>query len=545
MAHADQHSTYEQKLLGQGYKPLPEFAILDECDFHDKKTNQKVKFDKARLERLASNHNKLIEERESPPVICLGHTKDHVAEGEQPTVTGVATRFHVQQLRDGKHAVFVRPWAKPGHEKTFKDNPYRSVELWLDPDAVHPIALLGPTAPRRDGLGMHLFSRNYDNSVVTSSGSVVRFSREADKDGRFPILFAMRDQMGTKIKFAEPGNPTEPKDDEDETDTGSAPPAAAPADDAAPDAGDDTGGQPTDSGDPEFDKKLGESSTMKAIMATLMKISAFVEKAGPIFDELEQEATGAPPGGAPGGPPPGAPPDAGMAGAGAPPPGAAPPDAGPPPADAGAGAPPPSPDREGPPKKNSAGSVSGYGNTQMPNNTFAREPYAPYRAPAPAAPVDDPRVVQLQRQVSDLVKENAAIRAERIESEVDLALKTLAEEGYAVKVEIDKPALCKLKREDRAAHIEFMRETRAKKDVTPLPGGGRSVIVDPEQPMAIKFEREGGGVMGDPALAAGRISDDYEELVKMAGTAKKQGFNLKDFDVSQLTPAHANGVKVR
>jgi hypothetical protein len=140
MAQTDPHSSYEQKLVEQGYKPLPEFAILDECDFHDKKTKQNVKFDKARLERLAKNHNKLIEERESPPVICLGHTKDHVGEGDQPTVTGVATRFNVQQLRDGKHAVFVRPWAKPGHEKTFKDNPYRSVELWLDPDAVQGFA---------------------------------------------------------------------------------------------------------------------------------------------------------------------------------------------------------------------------------------------------------------------------------------------------------------------------------------------------------------------------------------------------------------------
>src|SRR5207245_1881416 len=152
-----------------------EFAILDECEFFDKRTGQQVHMTPDRLARMADLQNQRVTGRNDATPIILGHTEDNVPESEQPPIVGLASRFRLGRLPDGKSAVFARPWAAPGQVDTFRKNPRRSVELWLDPDAIDPIALLGATTPRRD-LGLHLFARQYSNGAETTSGSVVRFS---------------------------------------------------------------------------------------------------------------------------------------------------------------------------------------------------------------------------------------------------------------------------------------------------------------------------------------------------------------------------------
>lgn len=548
---SDSHNAYEQNLRMHGYEPLPEFAILDECDFHDKRTGQDVKFDKQRLTKLAKEHNRLIEETDSPPVICVGHTKERANETEQPPVVGVATRFTVKNLKNGKAAVFVKPWAKPGQTKAFKDNPYRSVELFLNPDAVHPIALLGPTAPRRDSLGYHLFSRyhQYDGpGLVGTSGSVIRFSRFVSEDGRRPILFSMGDES-----MASPASKCDDEKTPVKTDDTATPAEPTPS---------ETPGADAAAGDPVL-AKLFESDQWKKLQAEIQTIMAFVQRAAPIFDGLEQEAVGGPTGGPPGGPP-GAPQG--------PPPG--------PPADANApasapGGPPaeePRPDRGGgddPDKKNFAGSAPGYGNVMMPNQHFDRyyEPYYYRTASAPAAPATPPvqmataeRVTKLENDLKavlakndELVKTLAKMKMEAIETETNAALVALQQEGYAVKLEIDGPALYPLTPEKRAEAIQFMRDTRAKSDTTPLPGGGKPVVdrsimaSAPGQP--VKMERDqalGFSMRGDPGLAAEQLPDDWETLSKIPGMARAQGVNVKDFDIRQLFGQPAdNGVKVR
>ena len=538
---ADQHDAFEQNLQQLGYEPLPDFAVLDECEFYDKKTNQHVRLDRNRLTKMAASQNKRIEGRNAATPVIVGHTKDGVPENQQPEIVGVATRFRVDNLPDGTAAIFARPWAQPGQAKTFRENFRRSVELWLDPDAIDPIAILGPTTPRRD-LPDHLFSR----AETTTSGSVVRFSRTSEL-GRQPLLFEMREVMAAKTKPVrfeadedEEKKDGPPKEEGEGEDKKPAPPEGDSP--VAPEGEADAGG---DGGDPEFDAKLAQSDTLKQIMALLTGIQGEVQKMSPVFAALEQEAMGGGAGGPPGAPPmgdPGMPP--GGAAPGGPPPGAAP---APPPGPPGAGGPPPAPERDGPPdKKMSAGSTFGYGNTTMPNQTFER---APYYAPAPVAPVNDPRVIKLERENKEFREVLAAMKLERIETEVDLALKDLAAEGYAVKPEVDRPHLCKLSREKRDEAIQFMRETRAKKDMTPVPGSGRMVIDSAETAMPIQFSRPDGtsGLGGDPNAGATALPDSYEELTKIAGSARRQGLSLRDFDISQLSAAHANNgaVKVR
>jgi hypothetical protein len=515
----DRQAPFEQALQAQGYVPLPEFAVLDECEFYDSKTRQKVNLDRDRLEKMAKAQNDRIEGRNDATPIIVGHTKDDAKEEDQPEIVGYATRFHVGNLPDGKAAIFARPWAKPDEVETFRLHPRRSVELWLDPDAIDPIAILGATTPRRD-LGLHLFGRAYaEGNDKTTTGSSVRFCRSSY--GRQPILFEMRENTVDKqIKCEEPV-----------------------ADDPTP-PGSDT--SPT--GDDAAVEKVMNSDWGK-------RLTAFLDKFEPILDQVLQEEEGAmgPDGGAmppgAGGPPgAGSPPPGAGAGAAPPPPGAGamPPDAGAPPeADS-----PPLPDREdGPIKKNSAGySLPGAGTTAMPNY-FDR---AGYEAQVRLQRLETEYVANQKRvadQMVQLQRENAALKLARIEDEVRGELDALTREGYTVVESVDFPHLCKLSREERAKAVKFMRDTRVKKDTSPLPGAGREVIPTTEQLIPLQFSRPtGDGLAADPTLVPATAGEPtYEQLCKMAGEYRRQGKNpLNDYDAGLLRAApDGDAVKVR
>ncbi len=545
---------FEANLARTGHVPLPEFDLIDECSFFDKKTKQQVNLDRKRLEKIADSHNENIESRGAAPVVCLGHTKDDAPESEQPPATGVTTRHTVKAYKPDKSgkvkfALWAKPWARQEHVETFRQNNQRSVELWLDPDAINPIALLGSTTPRRD-LGLHLFSREYGAAEKTSSGQTIRFSRS--NDGRQPILFEMRADMekekgdsGPPVKCDVPG---------------SLPPGGAPAGPSP----DPTADPSADTGGSEFLSQLFASDQWKQLLAMTSQNSEAIGKIMPIFEELEQEAMG---GGGEGGAPPGSAPP-GAAPPGAPPGGSpAPPDApgGDAPQPGGTDAPggdEPAEEEEEPPagpnKKNMAGSAAGYANTTMPNHKYSRPAWEPdmadhearvrmQRLEAEAATTKN-QVAAMLRQQEQLVKENAALRLARIEDEVDIALNELTREGYTVVTAVDRPMLCQMAGDKRAAAIKFMRETRVcKAPEAPLPGGGK-FVVDPTEIAPVKFARHDDvlGFGADPKVVAQRSPDDYGSLVAAAGDARKKGINLKNaFDVSGLTAAASNGVAVR
>lgn len=158
-----------------------------------------------------------------------------------------------------------------------------------------------------------------------------------------------------------------------------------------------------------------------------------------------------------------------------------------------------------------------------------------------------------QKRVNDqmiaLQRENAALKLARIEDEVRGELDALAREGYTVVEAVDFPKLCKLSRDERTAEVKFMRETRVKKDVSPLPGQGKEVVPANEQMIPLQFSRAtGDGLGGDPSiLPVGGAEPTYEQLCQMAGDLRKQGKNpLRDYDVSLLRSApNGEAIKVR
>lgn len=148
-----------------GMVELPRFFILDEHEFTDEKTGEKVKLNRERLEEIARRINTRRKRTGDLVPICPGHTIDGAPETKQPEIVGYAVDASVEPFFDtGKYAISVTPIAKSEeHVRYFKMLPRRSVELWLNPDDIDPIALLGSTTPRRD-LGLHRFNRDSSSS---------------------------------------------------------------------------------------------------------------------------------------------------------------------------------------------------------------------------------------------------------------------------------------------------------------------------------------------------------------------------------------------
>lgn len=606
---------FERRLQAKGYSQVGWKDVIDSCDFKDKKTGKKVNLDRERLQKIADRRNKLVVERNSVAHFCLGHTKDHAPEDEQPPVTGLATRWRVGEYADEDRTPFLEAysWEKPDHSGVFDKYPQRSAELWLDPDDINPIALLSSTTPRRD-LSMRL-SKFDEVGVETSSGSIVRFCRYEPAMGeRQPILFEKRirlakdcgpmtckecggkldpdkqvmpgegeshgkgiaglcgncqthwfarqlfpsgfkykgksygpdlkpkDQGGSeklsrggdmndkKVKCEEPEEPVE---DESETES----PVA---------------GKPETSPEDEQAAANAESSSSKDLAAKVDAILAKLEKWGPALDilsqELEAEASqpdmgggaGAPPGGSPtaGSPPPGP---------GGPPPGpgAAPPQAAP----ADAGGEEVEPEEKGPPKRNSAGSAGGYGNTSMPNLP-ARHSYG--YGPDPETAIRMQRLEQeaaeaqranatLLQKLEKQATETAALRLQRMEDETNQLLDKLDRDGVTIDREYDFPKLVRLSKADREKEVAAMVRLRAKKQPT-LPNDGKAVIGegDVAMPTPIQFTRDGTALPGDPNLKTDIMTADYDTLASMLAA----GQSPKTLLAPKAKPA-AETVKVR
>lgn len=161
-----------QRLSQSGYERLPERVFLLDEHRHERDDGAGyIDFDRPFLERIAAKLNFRAHVTGSPPLFCLGHTRPGRPEAEQPRATGAASDFSVDfYYKDPKtgrdvYAISAQPWAMPGEKETFKRYPRRSIELWVGKDGecdIDPIALLGPTTPRRD-IGVHLFQRPQDD----------------------------------------------------------------------------------------------------------------------------------------------------------------------------------------------------------------------------------------------------------------------------------------------------------------------------------------------------------------------------------------------
>lgn len=157
---------FEQQLASLGYERLPPFVILDE-HAHQRSDGRGVEvFDRPRLERLAAKLNGKCQYQNQGLPVIVGHTTPGLPEDKLPGIRGWCTRYQVGDFYDEagnkKAAIYAVPWAAPGERETFRKFPHRSIELWTGGetgDDIHPLALLGPTAPRRN-LGVHLFSRD-------------------------------------------------------------------------------------------------------------------------------------------------------------------------------------------------------------------------------------------------------------------------------------------------------------------------------------------------------------------------------------------------
>jgi hypothetical protein len=147
-----------------------EIAILDEHDLVDDDGNVVMSLTADKLNKIADNNNRRIEETGDETPIVIGHTKDDAVEKAQPEIVGWAKRFTVKPLfNTGRKAIWVMARFMKNKIDKVKNFPRRSVELWLRKMMVDPISLLGATTPERD-LGVLKFA-NGDHRYSTPTVS--------------------------------------------------------------------------------------------------------------------------------------------------------------------------------------------------------------------------------------------------------------------------------------------------------------------------------------------------------------------------------------
>lgn len=133
--------------------------VLDEHKLHDDAGNVIAVIDSTKLEKIAANNNRKIEETGDEVPLILGHTRDGDPEHEQPEIVGYADQFRVGWLEKLKRkALFARfKFFKDRAKDVLRRYPRRSVELWLRKLEIDPISLLGATTPERS-LGLLRYS---------------------------------------------------------------------------------------------------------------------------------------------------------------------------------------------------------------------------------------------------------------------------------------------------------------------------------------------------------------------------------------------------
>lgn len=133
------------------YVVLPGVAVLDE--FHLTRPGIDEVIDPQFLQDVCSNGNRRETETGDLCPVVLGHInlKPGTPEVDQPKVVGFARNWRVAPLFDtGRLAAVVDFWIKKLYYHMIQDYPSRSPELWATRREIHPISLLGATAPHRD-----------------------------------------------------------------------------------------------------------------------------------------------------------------------------------------------------------------------------------------------------------------------------------------------------------------------------------------------------------------------------------------------------------
>src|SRR5262245_32814070 len=86
---------------------VPDVALLDEHTLMDDDGKPLVHLDAAKLQRIADTMNRRVKQTGDETPVVVGHTRDGVAEEQQPEIVGWARDFAVKPFfRTGKKALF-------------------------------------------------------------------------------------------------------------------------------------------------------------------------------------------------------------------------------------------------------------------------------------------------------------------------------------------------------------------------------------------------------------------------------------------------------
>lgn len=146
------------------YRLYAGVALLDEHVLRDDDGSIDFVVDARFLSDVARRANERAKQTGDLTPVVIGHTRDGLAEEEQPEIVGYAKNFRVDKFaRTGKKAVFADLYIYSDRADAIERKyPRRSVELWVKRREIDPISLLGATTPERDLGPLVKYSRGGD-----------------------------------------------------------------------------------------------------------------------------------------------------------------------------------------------------------------------------------------------------------------------------------------------------------------------------------------------------------------------------------------------
>lgn len=183
-------------------------AVVDEFKMTDDEGSLVAQLDAKYLQRLVARMNAREAETGDMAPIVIGHTKDGMAEVQQPQIVGYGRNWSVGPLFDtGRQAAFCQAWVYKVNKLTIdgeeviltasevaKRWPRRSAEVWTNRHEIDPISLLGATTPARD-LGLMKLSRTGSLTYYSPGDSPVPTPQSPDIAGAAAGLSGSNETM--------------------------------------------------------------------------------------------------------------------------------------------------------------------------------------------------------------------------------------------------------------------------------------------------------------------------------------------------------------
>lgn len=387
-----------------------EVAVLDEHLLKDEEGNTIARLDPKKLEEIARNNNKRIDDTGDYCPIVVGHTKDDspedgvvVHEKDQPEVIGWAGPFRVKKFfKTGKKALFAKWRIYKDKVDLLRKFPRRSVELWVSRWEIDPISILGATTPDRDlGLvklarpqgGKQSFTITRSNPKVDTSELVQQVVAALQQTQEWQFLSQLAQEAGQMGNEPEPEMPPQ---------SGDLPPEEGPDQAMGGDTSMDAMG-----GDPGMTDEEYEGGDVPVEEEPIQKAAPVIGKPKPgmIYSET---------GGQKG--------DAAKVYCG----------------------------RDGKPIQKAMGAPSG-GNTFVPS-------YGPKKMSRPAQDSQRIKLARLERAAQDQAQELTTMRVKLARAEREKDLVQLEAEGYQFDREEELDYVAPLAEEDYGRHVTMIRK---------------------------------------------------------------------------------------